>query len=425
MKKIIATLLALTVLCTLFAACGGEQPQTPDSTEGAQAPAAGYQVTVVDPMGVPYTEGIIVRFMQNGQQVSMQTIGADGVAAKDLPDGDYTVELKFTDGDALYYYDPSNVTLTAEQKALTIQLSKALPAEADSTLTAQGVDVNAYNVSTGCTYVQLTSGERNYFLFVPTEAGKYQFSLVNGGGTVGYFGAPHFVQENNVAELVEEDGSFYINVKADMISTGNTGTTVLVLGVDAQADSAVLSIQRVGDPDWSIEDEPWHTYTPTIALQPYSHDAAAKLGEFDLTAASDAYNLVLGSDNYYHLNSADGPLVLFRLGKNSGGSKYLADFETILEHSGINKYFFDDNGEFVKKETYDQCLLEYFKVMDADSGLYPLTEDLKYIVQMRGEHVGWFDADNMSYLFVDQNRDIVPGINSDLAWLLFCCYIQQ
>ena len=423
MKKIIAMLLALLVLSTLFAACGAEPQQTPDGTQGNDAPAAGYQVKVVDPLGTPYTEGIIVRFMQNGQQVSMQTIGTDGVAAKELPDGEYTVELKYTDADALYYYDASDLTLTAQNKSLEIQLSKALGEEPDQSLYAGGQDAGAYHVGVGCTYVKLQPGERSYFLFTPTEAGKYQFSVI-GDGTVSYYGAPHFVQDQHAAER-NEDGSFYVNVKASMISTSNTGTTVLVLGIDAEAENSILAIQRVGDPDWTVEDEPWHTYTPSITLAPYTHDASVQLGEFDLTAADDAYTLVLGSDNYYHLNTADGPLVLVRLGKNSGGSKYLADFQTILEHSGINKYFWDENGEFVKKETYDQCLLSYFEVMDEASGLYPLTEDLKYIIQMRGDHAGWFDSESPMYLFVDQNGDKVPGINADIAWLLYCCYIQQ
>ncbi len=423
MKKIIAMLLALTLLCTLFAACGGEQQETPD---GSEAPAAdGYSVKVVDALGNPYTEGIIVRFLQNGQQVSMQAIGSDGVAVKDLPDGEYTVELKFTDSEATYYYDQTDLVVSADQKTLEIVLSHGLNAEPDRTLYAQDKETGAYNVGVGCTYVTLTVGQRNYFLFTPTQAGKYQFSLVDSTDTIGYYGATHFVQDTNAAELVEEDGSFYINVKADMISTDNTGTAVMVLGIDANADSAILAIQRVGDPDWTIEDEPWHTYTPTIELQSYVHPAGTVLGEFDLTAATDTYNLVLGSDNYYHLNSADGPLVLVRLGKNSGGSKYLADFQTILEHSGVNKYFFDENGEFVKKEDYSQCLLEYFNYMDEDSGLYPLTEDLKYIIQMRGDHAGWFNPSGAMYLFVDQNGEQVPGINSEIAWLFLCCYAEQ
>ena len=29
------------------------------------------------------------------------------------------------------------------------------------------------------------------------------------------------------------------------------------------------------------------------------------------------------------------------------------------------------------------------------------------------------------YLFKDQNGDLVPGINSEIAWLFICCYIEQ
>ena len=423
MKKMIAMLLALIVFGALCAACGSESGQSPDvTTPTGDAP---YRVKIVDALGNPCTEGIIVRFMQNGQQASMQTVGADGIASKELPAGEYTVELKFTDAKAVFYYDAAALKLTSANREAEIVLYNGVKTEEGRTIFAQGKENIAYDVTVGCTYVQLTVGQRNYFLFTPTEAGKYQFSLVNGGGTVGYHGAPHFIQDANVAELLNDDGSFYVNVKASMISTSNTGTTVLVLGVDAQAENAVLSIQRVGDPDWTIEDEPWHTYKPTIDLKAYTHDASVQLREFDLTAADDAYTLVLGSDNYYHLNTADGPLVLVRLGKGSGGSKYLSDFQTILDHSGINKYFFEEDGTLIKKETYDQCLTEYFTVMDEKSGLYPLTEDLKYIIQMRGDHAGWFTPDGATYLFKDQNGDRVPGINEDIAWLFMCCYAEQ
>ena len=145
----------------------------------------------------------------------------------------------------------------------------------------------------------------------------------------------------------------------------------------------------------------------------------AKLENFDLTASG--YNLVLNEkDGFYHLDSADGPLVLMYLGKDVD---YLACFKTMLDRSGVNKYFFDENGNFLKRETYDQCLLEYFEYMDEDNGVYPLTEDLKYIVQQRGDHSGWWDKNSQSYLFVDENRNMVPGINTEIAWLFMCCYI--
>ena len=276
----------------------------------------------------------------------------------------------------------------------------------------------------GATNVKLDAAERTYYLFAPTEAGTYEFSLLNNDAAIGYYGAPHFVQENNAAEVV--DNKFTVSIRADMIGTSNTGTTVLVIGIDAGEGDASLGIQRIGDPEWTVEDEPWTIYETTAKLTAYKLPAGAKLGEFDLKAPTDKYKLVLNeTDGFYHLDSADGPLVLMRLGEKSGGSKYLDPFEVILEHSGVSKYFYDENGEFVKREKYDDCLLEYFEYMDEETGLYPLNEDLKYILQQRGDYSGWWNPDESLYLFVDENRNKIVGINHEIAWLFMCCYIEQ
>ena len=161
MKTMRKILCLLTVLCLLGAAvaCGGNQP------------APGYRVTVVDALGNPYTEGVVVQFMQNGAPAGMQVVNGDGVAVKELPDGDYTVELSFTSETTQYYYDKSDLTLSADKKEATVTLSK-LPGSEETTLTVADKQVKAYNVETGCTYVTLKKGERSYFLFVPTVAGK-------------------------------------------------------------------------------------------------------------------------------------------------------------------------------------------------------------------------------------------------------------
>ena len=282
---------------------------------------------------------------------------------------------------------------------------------------------NAYPVSEGGTYVELVPGERNYFLFTPTRGGTYAFSVEGADAVIGYYGAPHFVQDYTTIEPV--DNVITESIRDSMIGTSNTGTTVMVLGLDAgESDTgAILTIERVGDPAWSVEDEPWHVYEATHELVPYVHPAGVTLGEFDLKAASDAYTLVLGSDGYYHMDTADGPLVLVRLGEKSGGSKYLDSFETIINHSGVTKYFFDEEGNFVKKESYTECLMEYVNYDDEATGLYPLTEDLKYIIQQRGDHYGWFDAESAGYIFYDQNNVRIMDINPDIAWLFYCCYI--
>ncbi len=406
-RKITCLMAALALLLCL-AACGGEQV------------APGYRVTVVDALGTPYTEGVVVQFLQNGASVGMQVVGADGVAAKDLPDGEYTVDLSFTAGDTQYHYDVSGVTLTAANKVATVELAK-LPDTANPTaLSVGGADKTAYAVSTGCTYVTLDKSGRTYFLFTPAIAGTYEFSLADSDATLGYYGAPHYVQAEH-AGRERTDGKFTESIRASMIGAGETGTTVMVLGIDAGAsgsDHAVLAIRRTGEPEWDPEDEPWVTYQKTVALSQYTLPAGATLKDFDLTA--DSYTLVLDDKGSYHLNTADGPLVLMRLGTPS---QYMDDFNTIAHKGQICKYFYDEKGEFVRKETYNECLNAYIEVMDEKSGVYPLTEDLKYIIQQRGDHYGWFDTTSPGYLFEDQNGVAIPGINPAVSWLFPCCYI--
>lgn len=403
-KRILALLTALVCCAALLSACGGGDPA--------------YKVRVMDALGNPYTSGVIVKFMENGTQAGMQVVNGEGFAEKVLPKGDYTVELQFTDSDVNYVYDEAALKLGGKTE-LDVVLSYGLGEESQS-LHVVDRDYEAFYISAGCTAITLNKEKMTYFLFAPTEAGTYEFSLQGSDAAIGYYGAPHFVQQVSAAEVV--DNKFTMSIREDMIGTDNTGTTVLVIGVAAGEGNAILCIDRTGDPQWTVEDEPWNIYEATGPMTEYTHDAGKKLVDFDLTAA--AYTLVLGDDGFYHKDTADGPLVLVRLGKNSGGSQYLDDFQTILEHSGVSKYFFDDNGEFVKKEKYDDCLLKYFEIMDEKTGLYPLTEDLKYIIQNRGEYSGWFDASKSLYLFKDENGNKVPGINNDIAWLFMCCYAQ-
>ena len=411
-KLILAAL--MLVLAMVLGACGSNAQDPTDAAPSADV----YSVTVVDGLGNPCNSGVIVRFMQNGTQVTMQVVNENGVAEKDLEDGAYTVELEFT-GDEEYYYDSADMTLTADRKALTVTLMNTVIGEPQQLAAGEAGMVDAYRVGTGATDVALVPGQRNYFLFSPTEAGTYEFSVLNADAPIGYYGAPHFVQELSAAEVV--DNKFTVSVKSSMIGSNGTGTATFVVGIDAAEEtSCILGIERIGEPEYDISDEPWVIYQKTIELTPYVH--SGNVAEFDITASTDTYNLVLGDDNYYHLDSADGPLVLVRLGVNP---QYLDCYKTILDHTGVVAYFFDEADTFIKKESYSECLLEYFEYMDEDSGLYPLTEDLKYIIQNNGNHSGWWDEGSSIYLFKDENGVNIPGVNPEISWLFMCCYAAE
>ncbi|MBQ7801942.1 MAG: hypothetical protein IJ375_06440 [Oscillospiraceae bacterium] len=410
LKKSAALVLTVLLCVAMLAACGDQA--------AAGGKEADYQVSVVDALGNPYTEGIIVRILSGDEQVAMQVVDAAGTVTKTLAKGDYTVELMFTGDASEYYYEQEGLTLSADQTSLEIVLAHTPTAE-PQTLYVDGQEFQAYPVSVGGTYVSLTPGERSYFLFTPTMAGTYEFSAGDEVEQIGYYGAPHFVQTTNVAEEVTEN-SVIISVKAAMIGTDG-GTSVYVIGVDAgTAESCILTVERTGEPKRTMEDEPWTVYAPTVELTPYVLPSGASVKEFDITAATGTYELVLDDAGWYHLDSADGPLVLVSLGTDV---KYLDCFKTILDHTGVNRYFLDEDGNFLKKESYTECLMEYLEYMDENSGYYPLTEDLKYIIQNEGADSGWFDPNGSMYLFMDDNGNLVPGINNEISWLFMCRYI--
>lgn len=406
----------------MLASCGSEETSSDAASEpGTSAGDVVYRVTVKDLLDVPYQSDIAVQFMQNGERIAMQPLDENGIAEKVLPAGTYDIVLAFADNEQNYHYE-QNVVLTAQEPAINLIVSRKVVSEPRELIT-QGNSYDAYPIETGCFYTKLTKNSRNYFLFAPTVAGKYEFKIVQGTDVqIGYYGAPHFVLENNTADV--KDNTFTISVSASMIGSGDGGTSVYVIGVDAtgEADHCTLGIERIGDPDRTIEDEPWIIYEATEEPVEYDLPEGAQIKEFDLTAATDAYPLVFNEeDGFYHLNTADGPLVLVRLSEDC---EYIACFETILDRSGVARYFYNEDGSFDRKESYDACLLDYIACTDLDEGVYPLTKDLEYIIKNRGEYVGWWDIESASYLFVDLNGNPEEGINHELAWLLMCCYIE-
>lgn len=422
-KRMLLCMLAL-LLCgsLMLVSCGSEEDSSePTSKEESAAGDVNYKVTVKDVLGNPYNADIAVQFMQNGERIAMQPCDDNGVAQKTLAAGTYDIVLAFSDGEENYHYE-QNVTVTAEANEAEILLSRKLANEPDELFIGSS-SYDAYAITTGCFYVDLTKNSRNYFLFAPTAAGKYEFKIVQGTDVqIGYYGAPHFVLENNTADV--KDNAFTISVSASMIGSDGGGTAVFVLGVDAtgEAEHCILDIERIGDPDRTIEDEPWIIYEATEEPVEYDLPEGAQIKEFDLTAATDAYPLVFNEeDGFYHLHTADGPLVLVRLSEDC---EYIACFETILDRSGVSRYFYNEDGSFDRKESYDACLLDYIACTDLDEGVYPLTKDLEYIIKNRGEYVGWWDIESASYLFVDLNGNPEEGINHELAWLLMCCYIE-
>lgn len=227
----------------------------------------------------------------------------------------------------------------------------------------------------------LENANHTIYVFEPTETGVYTFTAP-AGATLGYWGA----------------GSWFLS---NPNSTTNTyewtctgvGQTAYI-GVSGVEGNFNLNVAKTGD--YTVVEIPIITYENKAELSTFVLPEGAELhGYIDVTAET-THTAVLGEDGYYHLNSADGDIILVDL-----------DYQDIILSSALASdrpvmyaYVTDDEGNQVKYDIGD-AVLAYEDVMD-ENGYYPLTEDLIlfYDVYANGAGVytfyltGTYNADN-------------------------------
>ena len=431
MRNTKALLLAVMMLASmlLMCACAGDATPTTGGNGGTEPTSANavYKVTLADAIGTAYNSNIVVSFLQNGEPVGMQPVDANGVAAKELPRGEYTIELTITDGKT-YHYDASQVKLTAETTEATLTMAN-MPLNDSEELFHNDEYHHAPYVEAGCTYLELTGGVRNYCIFTPKQSGVYTVTLHNAEGEVGYYGGTFFVLDHNAGTVV--DGGIELSVSNGQIGTdGDGGTTKMVIGIDVAegVTDCVLSIARTSDYKPTPQESEWVNYFSAYNPVKYALPEGLAIQEFDLTSS---YTLVLNpADGFYHLNTVDGPIVLVRM---NAELSYGGCFGAILSNANVGVYEYDEDGNFTQRVSFNSVLHKYLgdlstsmgsykyenTKLDDAYGVYPLNEDLMYIIQTYGTFKGWWDRESDNYLFAG-----LPGVNVESAWLFMCCYAQ-
>ena len=369
-----------------------------------------YSVSVTDYYGEPIKSAVVSIFSE-GSLVTMQAVNTNGVVAVELPISTYSVSLSFTDGKTRHY---TAGNLTPESASITVKVAQDV-----SSRTEELYDVATHFVDIGGTYVTLQANDDNYFFFEPTGEGVFKFTTSDPSAKISYWGSnPHFIWD-------QTDNTDYANNAFTLtVREENLGASYII-GVTGAKD-AIIEITLIGGPSFDPDyDAVWEEYEPKVAATTFKMPSGTKLTQVDLTASTDTYKLVLDDKGIYHVGSKTGPVVYIKLGQ---GAPYVSMYD-LLGMSGFGgtrfgKKFFDANGNFLRKESYNAAMLAFTGAVDANTGMYPLTEDLAYMIQMGGEEKGWWNPNDGNFLFKDGDGNIDTTINLEIAWL-FACYVAK
>lgn len=228
-------------------------------------------------------------------------------------------------------------------------------------------------------------------LFEPSEIGKYTITVSNGLiAVVSYNGM--WVTIEPSAETVTETTAYW--------ECGSVGQSILLAVTSADA-SASISVEKE---ELIIVEIPWTKYENTVTPRPFTFagDEDALLYVDTMDNVLDA--AVLGKDGYYHLGSADGPLLYANLNDT------LMSLSAAMSY-GQMRYVVKEGDEIVAKIDYNEALAEY--VACADSSLYPLTYDLILMFQNVGNYQGWYGEGGW------------VGGDLDDAWMFACYYLEE
>lgn len=389
----------------------------PEDGPGDSGDAPDYTVTVLNYDGVPQA-GVVVQILKDGTPAATGQTDSAGTVTAQLEDGDYTVSLAFSDPSL--HYESKKAVLPKGETELTIQVAPMVEGTPEELYVG-----NAYYLDVGGTYVTMQPDAVNYYIFEPKDPGLYRISTSDPDAILSYWGGSQFFISDMTSstDYSAATNSFTRNIKQNNIGG------IVILGVTGDAD-CIIEIIRVSDPVLDETDIKAEVYKgKTTPQKVYKIPAAKgkKLEYVDLTSKTGEMKIVMGADGYYHLNSAGGPLLYMKLGSATVEAQYVTMYK-LVGASGVGgtsfaAVFRDENGSIIRKEDYTECMLAYVKNADPTYGVYPLTEDLVYMMQNGGAHKDWWDPDSANCLFVDEDGNLDTSINLEIAWMFAVCYV--
>jgi len=191
------------------------------------------------------------------------------------------------------------------------------------------------------------------YCFTPDAVGNYCISLLTDGAVLhNVTGSPFFASYSGVNEV----GLIFFNVTEDSVGSS------CLFGVQHDGTATVL-IEVAEDGELDPPEIPTEDYQNTVAPEDFTLDIEEGQS-LTYVNINEEHSAVLGDDGYYHLDSADGPILYFDLEK----APYA--LATIVQSAAIRDAERNSDGEIVKIINFTDAVIEFIDC--ADNNIYPL-----------------------------------------------------
>ena len=327
----------------------------------------------------------------------------------------YTTEtstaVQIAKGDVVIYYVRSFDEAVTSLKVTTSVEEGAILPEQKEEVTEDDADKN-YEMSEATLVVGdnklATSNTYPYtvFEFAPGEIGKYTFTSTDSKmGIVSITGM--WIDVGNPGEAYDPNKvPDKVVVESEFVWDCTDAQQKVWIAVLGDTNEAIIKITK---DELIIVKIPQKNYTATAHPYLFTGDANA-LVYVDVEDKKED-KAVLGKDGFYHLNEADGPILLLKLNDE------LLDLSKATETGKIAIPVYDKNGDIEFIYNCNDAIDTYVANMDKTNGLYPLTEELMFIYQEYGKQQKWYTnflASSIDFAYPETE-----------GWMFACMYVEE
>lgn len=238
--------------------------------------------------------------------------------------------------------------------------------------------------------------------FCPDETGVYKFTVGDESALIGYWGAGSFYvwdQTENKTNVLEKE--------LDAV-----GQSIMV-GVSGVEGAFTMTIEKVGDAEEIEEIEYVEYVVKHVPLAKYLIDVTDEqvVTPVDITKPQ---TVVKGSDGFYHLGSANGPVLYVNLinDKYDLTQAFYSGYGALT----MRGKYTDEDGNVTHYE-FLKAMQHYATILynsEYDNGYYPMSEDLMMFLKAVGANQGWYNPEQTPYDAIKEEH------NADSAWLVIC-----